>query len=238
MHAPVINSILDRIDICSYRYAMPASPDPPRRAGRRLDRSRDAAILTATLEILAEVGYEATTVDAVAARAHTVRATVYRRWPTKADLVVAAVGQLGATDTVTAGTPDTGTLRGDLLASIIPMTADEQQLRIDVMTAVADAGRTEPKIAALSVNAGLDPWVQASKSLFRRAIDRGEFPPGDIDTLASVIPTMCVYRIAVDRLPVTRAFVITLVDDVVLPALRGRSDGHPHSHPSLPGDPS
>ncbi|MFE5837442.1 TetR/AcrR family transcriptional regulator [Arthrobacter sp. NPDC056493] len=191
--------------------------------GRKLDRSRDAAILDATLSLLAELGYEATTVDAVAARAGTVRATVYRRWPTKIALAIAAVAHLGSVDAGSAVLPDTGNLRDDLLATIVPMSAEEQQLRIDVMSTLAGAGRTEPELAALTAGAGLEPWVEVSRSLLRRAVARGEYPSGDIETLATVIPTMCLYRIAVQHEPITKAFAIRLIDDIVLPALRGRS---------------
>jgi len=171
---------------------------------------------------MAEVGYEAATVDAVAARAGAARATVYRRWPTKTALAVAAVAHLGGSDADSITLPDTGNLRDDLLATIVPMSEAEQQLRVDVMSTLADAGRTEPALASLTTSAGTDPWVEVSRSLIRRAVDRGEFPPGDIDTLAKVIPTMCVHRTAVEHAPVTREFVTDLIDHVVLPALRGR----------------
>ena len=54
----------------------------------------------------------------------------------------------------------------------------------------------------------------------RRAVDRGEFPSADIDTLAEVIPMLCVSR-AVQRLPITREFSLALIDGVIIPALRG-----------------
>jgi AcrR family transcriptional regulator len=65
-------------------------PGRPRTAGA------DGAILAATLRILAEQGYDRTSLEAVAAEADVARATIYRRWPTKADLVAAAIGCLAA----------------------------------------------------------------------------------------------------------------------------------------------
>lgn len=195
---------------------------PRAQPGRKLDRSRDGTILDAALAVLAEVGYEAATVDTIAARAGAARATIYRRWPTKAALAVAAVAHLTAGDAMSTELPDLGNLRDDLLATIVPMSEAEQQLRIDVMSTIADAGRTEPALASLTASASADPWIEVSRTLLRRAIDRGEFPPGDTNTVATVIPTMCVYRTAIERQPITRDFVTDLIDHVVLPALRGR----------------
>ena len=96
-----------------------AHPDSKRgRASRGLPgaslTSREEQLLAATLQVLSETGYDKLTVDQVVARAHASKTTVYRRWPSKADLVGAAFahrtrGEFGAP-------PDTGTLRGDLLA--------------------------------------------------------------------------------------------------------------------------
>src|SRR5215475_466986 len=81
-------------------------------AGRPRDPALEAAILDATQDLLIEHGFAATTVEAVARAAGTGKAAVYRRWPAKIDLVVAAVQALQSPPSV----PDTGTLRGDLLA--------------------------------------------------------------------------------------------------------------------------
>ena len=62
--------------------------------GRQLDASRDAALRDAALELLAEVGYDRLSMDAVAARAKASKMTIYRRWSSKAELVVAAISSL------------------------------------------------------------------------------------------------------------------------------------------------
>jgi AcrR family transcriptional regulator len=88
--------------------------------GRPRDPSRGEAILKATIELLAEVGYEGTSIDAVAARAGVSKPTIYRRWPDgKEQLVSAAV----ASCKEDAPVPDTGTLRGDLVALLEHMIA-------------------------------------------------------------------------------------------------------------------
>src|SRR5918911_3967499 len=87
----------------------PRSP----RGGRPRDPSRDEVIRAAILRLLAEVGYGSLTMDAVAARAGVGKATIYRRWRTKQDLVVDTISDLTRTE---ASTPDTGSLEGDLRA--------------------------------------------------------------------------------------------------------------------------
>ena len=88
---------------------------------------REAELLEVTLEVLRETGYDKLTVDQVVARAHASKTTVYRRWPSKAELVCAAFahrirGQHGLP-------PDSGTLRGDLLALAGIIARDAEELR-------------------------------------------------------------------------------------------------------------
>src|SRR5512146_1654155 len=73
---------------------------------------REVELLTVALEVLRETGYDKFTVDQVVARAHASKTTVYRRWPSKAELVCAAF----AYHVRIGDTPDTGSLRDDLLA--------------------------------------------------------------------------------------------------------------------------
>ena len=190
------------------------------RVGRKRDSARDAVILGATLAVLAEQGYEGLTIDLVAARAGMARATVYRRWATKADLVLDAVSRMSHGDAGLERLPDTGSLRGDMTAMIIPFDDEQQQIRIQAMAGLLTLARTDERFAEAATGSGIGPWIEANRTLMRRAVDRGEFPPADLDTLAEVIPMLCVAR-AVQRLPITREFSLALIDGVILPALRG-----------------
>jgi AcrR family transcriptional regulator len=194
--------------------------ESPVRVGRKRDHTRDAAILDAALAVLAESGYDGMTIDMVAARAGAARATVYRRWATKVDLVLAAVARLSEADAGLDQLPDTGTFRGDVVAMFVPETAREQQLRLQVMTALLSLSRTGRRLAEAATRAGVGPWIEANRVLMQRAIDRGEFPPADVTTLARVIPMMCISR-AVQHEPITREFSLALLDEVIIPALRG-----------------
>jgi AcrR family transcriptional regulator len=199
-----------------------ATADPaPARPGRKRDHTRDGVILDSTVAVLAEQGYEGMTIDLVAAHAGMARATVYRRWPTKADLVVDAVSHLSRGDVDVEHMPDTGTLRGDMLAMIRPLDEEQQQVRIQAVVALMAAARTNDRLAAAAKNAGIGPWVEAIRRLIERAVDRGEYPPpSDLNTLAEVIPMLCISR-AAQHLPITREFSVALIDVVILPALRG-----------------
>jgi len=191
------------------------------RGGRKRDHTRDAGILDAALDVLAELGFDGMTIDLVAARAEAARATVYRRWPTKLDLVLSALRRLGPGDGDRGQLPDTGSLRGDLLAATRAEPADAQRRRVDVVAGLHTVAAREPRVAALLTTGGIDPWIEAVRVLITRAVDRGEYQPVDVETLAQVIPAMCTCRVAVQRLPVTREYATALIDTVLLPALRG-----------------
>ena len=189
-------------------------------AGRKRDEARDEVILDATLAVLAEQGYEGMTIDTVAGQAGMARATVYRRWPTKADLVLSAVSRMSHGDVHLDQLPDTGSLRGDMTAMIIPFGDEQQQIRIHAMAGLLALARTDERFATAATASGIGPWIEANRILMQRAVDRGEFPPADVGTLAEVIPLLCLAR-AVQRLPITREFSLALIDGVIIPALRG-----------------
>ncbi len=194
---------------------------PRSKAGRKRDHARDGVILDAALAVLAEQGYDGMTIDMVAARAEMARATVYRRWATKADLVLDAVARMSQSDVELDRLPDTGSLRGDLTAMILPLDDEEQQVRIQAMAGLLSLARTDDRLAEAATGAGIGPWIEVNRILIQRAVARGEFPPpSDIDTLAELIPMMCVSR-AVQQQPITREFSLALVDGVIIPALRG-----------------
>ena len=207
--------------------------EAPARVGRKRDHTRNAAILDAALAVLAESGYDGMTIDMVAARAGAARATVYRRWATKEELALAAVARLSAADADLGQLPDTGTFRGDVIAMFVPEAAGDQQLRLQVMTALLSLSNTSKRLAAAATQAGVGPWIEANRILMQRAIDRGEFPAADVATLAHVIPMMCISR-AVQHEPITREFSLALLDGVIIPALRGgrSADSSPASAPT------
>jgi AcrR family transcriptional regulator len=190
------------------------------RPGRRRDHARDPEILRAALEVLAETGYDGMTIDMVAARARAGKATLYRRWPSKAELVIDAVACMKKGDFDLANLPDTGTLRGDLLAMIKPHTIEDGERKLQIIAGLMSMLSRDPGLAE-AVNAAIvEPRAAVNRILMRRAADRGEISPdADIETLSQVTPSMAAYRVLILRKPVDRTFLITLIDGVLLPAL-------------------
>jgi len=144
---------------------------------------REQAILMAVVELLGETGYEAMTMDAVAARAHASKTTIYRRWRGKPELVKAAV------DGYVAGRlpslADTGSLRGDLMAVMRAMRGHLTDEFLAMMAGLLHAMRTDPELADV-LRSHLADDYSAALPLIRRAAGRGEVPPGAEETLASM----------------------------------------------------
>lgn len=191
------------------------------RVGRKRDHTRDAAILDAALEVLAEVGYAGMTMDMVAVRARAGKATVYRRWSSKSDLVLDAVARMKRNQVDLDRLPDTGTLRGDLVALMGPETMVEEGYKLTVMAGLVSMLSHHTGLADV-VNAAIhEPWVEVHRVLIQRAVDRREIPAStDIETVAEVMPSMAAYRVLIQRRPVDRDFLVSLIDGVLLPALR------------------
>lgn len=191
------------------------------RPGRRQDRSRDAAILDATLDVLAERGFDGLTTELVASRAKAGKSTLYRRWPSKTELVLDAMGRLDTADVNVDALPDTGTLRGDLMAFVRPQTPEQDARRVGILSDLAGLSRREPLIAQRAVEAAVDPWIDLVRLLISRAMGRGEYPRADAALLASVVPSIVTYRQAIRGHPITNEEFVELIDGVLLPALRG-----------------
>jgi len=146
-----------------------AAASSGRGAGRPRDPSADEAIIAATLELIAELGFEGLRVSDVADRARVSKATMYRRWPTKHDLVLAALD----TTPPLAGV-DTGSLRGDLKAIFSDfMEVVAGSPVITLLTALAAERVRRPKFAQT-----LDPFIEERNrpvlEAVQRAMDRGE----------------------------------------------------------------
>ncbi|MBW8872564.1 MAG: TetR/AcrR family transcriptional regulator [Leifsonia sp.] len=188
--------------------------------GRKRDHTRDPEILEAALDVLAETGYDRMTVDMVAARAKAGKATVYRRWASKAELVVDAVACMKKVDVESTALPDTGTLRGDLVAMMKPHTIVDAEKKLRVMAGLVSMLAENPDLAD-AVNAAIvEPRASINRMFLRRAVERGEIPADcDIEHLALVAPSMAAYRVLVLRKPVDREFLLRIIDDILLPAV-------------------
>lgn len=189
------------------------------RLGRKRDHTRDPEILEATLDVLAETGYDGMTIDMVAARAKAGKATLYRRWASKPELVLDAVACMKASDVDLAAPPDTGTLRGDLVAMVKPLTLAQSERKLKVMAGIVSMIARDPDLAAAAEAALVEPRAAANRILFGRAIARGEIAADvDLDTLCMIGPAMAAYRTLMLRMPMDRDSSIRIIDGIILPA--------------------
>lgn len=203
-------------DVPDHADATPRS----RSGGRKQDATRDAAILSATIDILVEVGFEKMTVDMVAARARAGKGAVYRRWPSKTEMVLDAIARMKRDMIDLDHLPDTGTLRGDMLALFEAGSADRGERFMQAIAGLAALLAHQPDVAEAGHEAMIEPWAEANRVLIGRAVSRGEAKPSaDVEALAQVIPSMGGYRSLIQRRPFDRAFLVGLLDTVLLPAL-------------------
>jgi AcrR family transcriptional regulator len=176
--------------------------------GRKQDHSRDAKILEATLEVLAEMGATRLTMDVVAARAGAGKATIYRRWASKTELVIDAVAHMKRNQVDLRHLPDTGTIRGDLLGLFKPQSIEEGERKLKIMTGLALLLAQDAALADAANAAVVQPWAEAHLALMQQAVDRGEISSSaDIGTLSQVIPSMVAYRTLVQRKPIDLDFL-------------------------------
>jgi AcrR family transcriptional regulator len=198
-----------------------ATATEPQRTGRPYDHSGDAAILASTLDLLAERDYERVTVDEVALRTGKPKTTLYRRWATKEDLVIAALRSAGRAPEVDL-LPDHGSLRADLLAVVDSRWLGGTDRRLAIFASLTSATRSSARLAAVIRSEVTDPYVDVYRRLLLRAIERGDVSAkftASVLVLAEVIPAMSTHRLGVARKPVEREFFVSVVDDVVLAAL-------------------
>ncbi len=186
-------------------------------AGRPLDAGRDDALRQAALELVAEIGYDRLTIEAVAARVRASKATVYRRWTSKAELVADA---FACHSFKGIELPDTGELRSDLLALAERIWLGDQPVpRSAVMAGMLSAMLANPELGEAMGKMAAPPATMAA-AVIERAVDRGEIPaPRDLDTVLSVIPGMCLFRLMKTGAAPDRRFFEDVIDSVILPAL-------------------
>ena len=193
----------------------------PERTGPPVCAPRSPDVLDTVLDLLREVGYDRLTIDGVAARARVSKATIYRHWPGKAELVAAALRHRHVGVQIPA---DTGSLRGDLL-ELLRTTAAICTADADLMQALTLAMRTSPELEHLIRQQVMPAGRVASFAVVVRAAARGEIPgeAGERNLFHDLAPAMVMSRILAHGLPADEEFLAHLVDQVLIPVLRYRS---------------
>ena len=198
--------------------AMTTDVTRPSRGGRPRDPSRDGVIRAAILRLLADVGYGALTMDAVASEAGVGKATIYRRWRTKQDLVVDTISDLNRDE---AAPPDTGSLEGDLRAMMRQMVTMISGPTGAATLSLLSTMPHHPALAEAFRNGPLAVWRQAFEQIWQRAEERGETGPGLAGSLAAESTSaLLVQRWLLTGGEVDEAYADSVLDAVVLPAVR------------------
>jgi len=198
--------------------------DQPQRQRRR-GEELEAALLAAAWDELVEVGFHRLTMESVAARAKTGVAVLYRRWPRKDDLVLAAISGYGKAHPVEI--PDTGSLRGDMLA-LLGSVNDSRSSFTAVVTAAFTGLLASTGLSPADVRARLladrPMW---SDDIFRRAHERGELDLGKVPPAVLSMPfDLMRHDLLMTLKPVPAERLVSIVDDLFLPlvaASRGQA---------------
>lgn len=183
---------------------------------------REAELLAITLELLQENGYDRLTVESVAIRAKASKATMYRRWPTKADLVLAAFIE---GTRASASPPNTGSLRGDLM-EIGRSTCVQALEHVRTVRAVLNEMSHSPALQEAMQQKFIQHRNLVMDTVLADAAARGEIEASVINQeIYDLLPGYLVFRALVSDRPPTQETVRVVVDEVLLPSLGARSGG-------------
>ncbi|MDM9649262.1 TetR/AcrR family transcriptional regulator [Rhizobium sp. S163] len=192
---------------------------PPAERGRTQDKSRDDAIIEAALELLAEKGYNGLTMTDVAARAGVSKATLYRRWTAKADVVADAVATLSPMKPPRY--PGTS-LRNDMVA-LMEQAANCDD-RPEIVTATFEMARSHPDLYR-TLSDRFSMFVRRElDDLAKRAAEEGHPPLSEeaVDALSDTVIALLAHNAGPTGTSIPRNRLITLVDQVLMVLIAGR----------------
>ncbi|CAM4245470.1 TetR/AcrR family transcriptional regulator [Kibdelosporangium persicum] len=186
-------------------------------ARQRMEGAREREVLLGALALLVEIGYDRLTLDAVAARTRSSKATLYRRWASKAALVTDAVALLAPSDLEL---PDTGSLRSDLLALAgVEGYFDVKGTRL--VGGLATAVYREPEVHEAIRQKVVDLGTAHLRALLQRAAERGQLRPDvDIELISSVVPATAFFRLVFETPgKLDPDLLRRLIEHVIVPAV-------------------
>jgi len=194
-----------------------ATTQEPARNRPRVEGDRELEILEAALETLVEQGYDRFSFDAVASAAKASKATLYRRWSGKVDLVIDALQLMLGVEADQY--PDTGSLRGDLVAQACAKGGLGENRPIQVFSQLITAAHRDPELGQAVLTRLVAPKLAATLRIFEAAQQRGEIgKDADLDLLARLLPAISIHEALLTGEHPSKARLVTLVDSVVLPA--------------------
>lgn len=186
------------------------------KATRRRGAELEAAILDAAWDQLADRGYEGFTFEAVAERAGTSRPVLYRRWATRVELLQATIRHHGDAEDTTA--PDTGSVRGDLLAALRRSNRSRSNFLVLLSASLggyyAEAGSTPSEVRELLLGRSR----LAIDDILDRGVARGELDPERLTPLVRAVPySLFRHEVLMNLQAVPDETLEAIVDEVFLP---------------------
>ncbi|MCU1494145.1 MAG: transcriptional regulator, TetR family [Acidimicrobiaceae bacterium] len=189
-------------------------------AGRPRDELREQAILDAAVDLLIEVGYDCLTIDTLATRARASKATIYRRWSGKAEIVAEAVRRRKCPDGDEIE-PNTGSLRQDLIEFLHVGAGSTTNTDAALIFGVLRAMRLDPELSELMRVHVIERKHAVVRAMVGRAVARGELPPAaDPTAMIEVVEALVFGRLALNGGELDDQFIGHVIDDVALPMLR------------------
>lgn len=198
-----------------------SSHRPTRRTGGIRTQGRSArvvgTVLKATAEELGRAGYAALRVEDVAARSRVNKTTIYRRWPTKVDLVTAAIRHFADV----AAPPDTGSVREDLITLLRHTAAKTQTPLGRGIVRTIQLERAHPEVDLVTRQMAAH-HMRVRRLVVERGVERGELPEGtDVDLVVELTFAPVIRRVIAAHRPVDDAFIQAAVDVVLAGARSG-----------------
>ena len=186
----------------------------------RVEGGREDEILDATVVLVAELGYDRLTMDAVATAAKASKATLYRRWSTKAELVVDAVSR--AKGCPMPDDVDTGSLRGDLISISCAEGGFTSEMPMSLMAGLLTALHRDNELERAFQERFVAPRQAVVARIYDRAVRRGEIAAGvDVELLSQTLPALMIHYSFILGIEPTDDLVLRVIDNVILPAARG-----------------
>ena len=201
-----------------------STPTPEHVRRRRRGQQLESALLDAAWDELVEVGFANLTMESVAARAQTGIAVLYRRWANKHELVLAAIAHYGHAHPIE--TPDTGTLRGDLLALLTQANTTRNPMAALISSMLGSYyNQTGPTPAELR-DAFLRPRGSVVEEVVNRAVERGEVDPARLTPRIVALPfDLFRNEMMMTLKPVPDHVLRQIVDDIFIPLVTAQPPG-------------
>jgi len=185
---------------------------------RRRGAALEEALLDAAWAEFQEAGYPSLTMEAVADRAGTSRAVLYRRWRNRAELVIAAIRR--HRPMLSGEVPDTGSLRGDVLALLTRVSARLTELGPETLYGILGDYFADTESVAAFQDQVLHIGAGVMATILRHAEERGEVRQGISPRVNSLPTDLFRHELLIRRTPPSRHVITEIVDDVFLPLVQ------------------